>query len=257
MKRWRFGLALLVLSLCACPSQGNSDKKPPAMPTRDGPLGVRRCSAEAGRKNPRRPVFNRPFEGEYPVFNMFDHQTPGEFRPVDSASNELSYCGIDMLGLAEGFEGYSWGLPLGTPVLAVADGEVIHAGLDDEFFCLLPEFRKSVDNQLSVHVKHEGLAQIGYVTIYQHLKWADVKVGDKVTAGQRLGLSGQSGCATEPLFYFGVVRLTGTKTGRPTSVDAYGWDGPRTDPWVEKEKGAQSYYLWRDGEAPKLGGRVR
>ena len=141
--------------------------------------------------------------------------------------------------------------------MTVADGEVIHAGVDEELFCLLPEFRRSVSDQLSVHVKHEGLAQLGFITIYQHLSRVDVKVGDRVTVGQRLGLSGKSGCAYEPVFYFGVVRLMGTKTGKPTLVDPYGWDGPRADPWAEAEKGTQSFYLWKDGEAPLLGGRVK
>ena len=96
--------ALLVVALCSCPSK---EDKPP-LPPRDGPLGVRRCSAEPGRKNPRRPVFSRPFQGEYPVYSLFDHQTPGDYKPFDSANNELSYCGIDMLGLTEGYEGYAW-----------------------------------------------------------------------------------------------------------------------------------------------------
>lgn len=251
--RTRALLAAAVVLLSGCPK----DDDKPALPPRDGPLGARRCSAEPGRKNPRKPVFSRPFQGEYPVFNLFDHQTPGEFKPFDSGNNELAYCGIDMLGLMEGFEGYSWGLPSGTPVSAVADGEVIHAGTDDEFFCLLPEFRRSVSDQLSVHVKHEGLAGMGFITIYQHLSRVDVKVGDRVTEGQKIARSGRSGCATEPVFYFGVLRLMGTKSGKPTSVDPYGWDGPRADPWADKPKGAQSFYLWKDGEAPKLGGRIK
>jgi murein DD-endopeptidase MepM/ murein hydrolase activator NlpD len=247
-------VASALLLLCACPKD---DDDKPVMPTRDGPLGARRCSAEPGRKNPRRPVFSRPFQGEFPVFNLFDHETPGAYKPFNSGNNELSYCGIDMLGLMEGFEGYTWGMPMGTAINAVADGEVVHAGNDDEFFCLLPEFKRSVSDQLSVHVKHEGLAQLGFITIYQHLSKVDVKEGDRVTAGQKLGASGRSGCATEPVFYFGVLRLMGTKTGKPTSVDPYGWDGPRMDPWQEKDKGTQSFYLWKDGEAPKLGGRVK
>jgi murein DD-endopeptidase MepM/ murein hydrolase activator NlpD len=247
-----FALVCAVL-LCGCPK--DDDKPPP--PPRDGPLGMRRCSGQPGRKNPRKPVFVKPFEGDYPVFSLFDHLTPGDFKPFSSGSNELAYCGIDMLGLSEGYEGYAWGLPTGTPVNSVADGEVVHAGMDDEFFCLLPELRRQVSDQISVHVKLEGLAGMGFVTIYQHLKSADVKVGDRVTAGQVLGKSGHSGCATEPLFYFGVLRLMGTKSGKPASVDPYGWDGPRADPWADHPKGAQSVYLWMDGEAPKLQGRIK
>jgi murein DD-endopeptidase MepM/ murein hydrolase activator NlpD len=241
------------LVLWACPKDDGTPPPPP----RDGKLGMRRCSGEPGRKNPRKAVFEKPFEGDYPVYNLFDHLTPGEFKPYSAGSNELAYCGIDMLGLSEGFEGYAWGLPAGTPVKAVADGEVVHAGLDDEFFCLLPEFRRSVSDQVSVHIKHEGLAGVGLVTIYQHLKKADVRVGERVTKGQVLGQSGRSGCATEPVFYFGVLRLMGTKSGKPVSVDPYGWDGPRADPWAEHAKGTQSFYLWEDGEAPRLEGRIK
>jgi murein DD-endopeptidase MepM/ murein hydrolase activator NlpD len=245
-------LAFALALFSACPSE----EKPP-LPPRDGPLGARRCSALPGRKNPKRPVFTRPFDGQFPVYSLFDHDTPGEFRPAEAGSNELSYCGIDMLGLPEGHEGYTWGLAVGTPLSAVADGEVIHAGADAEFFCLLPKFKRSVDDQLSVHVKHDGLGQVGYVTVYQHLGKVEVKPGDRVTAGQRLGTSGQSGCANEPQFYFGVQRLTGTQTGKPAFVDPYGWDGPQVDPWAKHPKGAQSQYLWIDGEAPSLIGRVK
>jgi murein DD-endopeptidase MepM/ murein hydrolase activator NlpD len=240
----------LALTLLACPSE---EKKTP-LPPRDAPLGARRCSSEPGRKNPRQPVFVRPFDGDFPVFNLFDHQTPGVFKPFDPGNSELSYCSIDMLGLTEGYEGYSWGLPTGTPIKAVADGEVIHAGADDDFFCVLPEFRRKVSDQLSVRVKHEAL---GLVTIYQHLSNIEVKRGDKVTSGQRIGHSGKSGCASEPVFYFGVLKTTDTKTGAPTSVDPYGWDGPRADPWAQDDKGVPSVYLWKDGEAPRLGGRLK
>jgi hypothetical protein len=35
-------------------------------------------------------------------------------------------------------------------------------------------------------------------------------------------------------------------------VDPYGWDGPGEDPWANNERGADSVYLWKDGEAPTL-----
>jgi murein DD-endopeptidase MepM/ murein hydrolase activator NlpD len=241
------------LSLSACPKD---DGKPPP-PPRDAPLGVHRCTAQAGKKNVRKAIFQKPFDGDFPVYNLFDHETPGDFKPYSAGSNELSYCGIDMLGLSEGFEGYAWGLPLSTPIMAVADGEVVHAGNDDEFFCLLPEFRRQVSDQLSVHVKHVLKDKTELITIYQHLSKVEVKLGDKIEAGEELGRSGRTGCATEPLFYFGVLRLNGTKTGKPVSIDPYGWDSARADPWADHPKGAQSYYLWEDGEAPRLEGRVK
>jgi len=93
------------------------------------------------------------------------------------------------------------------------------------------------------------------MTRYVHLSKVVVKVGDKVVAGQRLGLSGQSGCASEPLLYFEVRRLTGAKNGEAVVVDPYGWDGPGPDPWAQADRGAKSMYLWKPGEAPTLKGR--
>jgi hypothetical protein len=251
VKGFAFTLAC-AFALSACPKE-DSNKVPP----RDAPLGARRCTALPGKKNVRKQIFQKPFDGEYPVFNMFDHETPGEFRPYSPDSAELAYCGFDMLGLSEGFEGYSWGLPIGTTIVSVADGEVVHAGFDDDFFCPLPEVRKKVTDQLSVHVKHVLKDKTELITIYQHLQKVLVKAGDKVEAGEELGRSGKSGCAIEPLFYFGVLKLNGTKTGKPVSLDPYGWDSTRTDPWAADPKGTQSFYLWEDGEAPRLEGRVK
>jgi murein DD-endopeptidase MepM/ murein hydrolase activator NlpD len=232
---------------------GCTEKDKPKLPPRDGALGKRRCAVDPAPKNAVVPVFKRPFDGEWPIFNLFDHVTPGDYRPYDDKAVEQSFCGLDMLGLSEGYDGYAWGLPMGTPVLSAADGEVVQAGLDEDFFC--PISRKTVKDQLSVHVLHDGLGGVGYVTIYRHLSKASVEVGDKVKQGQRLGLSGRTGCATEPVLYFGVLRTTGTPNRKPTPVDPYGWQGQGKDPWEQHPQGARSVYLWMEGEAPGLNGR--
>jgi murein DD-endopeptidase MepM/ murein hydrolase activator NlpD len=230
-------MAASALALAACP---HSDEEKAPAPVRDAPLGSRRCSAEPGRKNPRTPLFSRPFDGDFQLYEQFDHQAP-------DVTGVMSYCGIEMLGLTRGFDGYEWGLPVGTPVKAVADGEITHAGPEEEFFCQKPGIKKSIDDQISVQVKHSD-----YLTTYRHLKNVAVKVGDHVTGGQRLGLSGASGCTPEPVLYFGVERAISTKTGKPTPVDPYGWDGPRVDSWPQP-----SAYLWKDGEAPLLNARLK
>ncbi len=229
---------------------------PPAPLTvlpRDGRLGFRRCSAAPGPKNKLLPVLQRPFDNQYPVIYLFDHLTPGDYKPYDPAARELSYCGVDMLGLQEGNSGYTWSLPLGTPILSAADGEVVFAGVEPKYFCTV--LGRFVDAEQVVTVRHEGLGGIGFSTVYRSLSKTVVKVGDKVKAGQRLGVSGQSGCVSEPLFLFEGLRRPGTKNGKPALVDPFGWDGPKADPWALEANGAESLYLWIDGEAPTLGGR--
>jgi murein DD-endopeptidase MepM/ murein hydrolase activator NlpD len=239
----------LAAALSGCPEK----EARPVPPPRDGKLGKQRCTALPGKQNKRLPVFQRPFDGAFPVINLFDHQTPGEYRAFDPGSRQLSYCGLDMLGLADGHEGYSWAVPVGTPVFPVADGEVVAAGIEPDFFCQLT--KQMVSGQQVVEVRHPGLGGAGFVTTYRHLSQVLVKEGDKVEAAKRLGLSGQSGCATEPVLYFSVKRLTGTGSGKPAYVDPYGWDGPADDPWAKNPEGAVSLFLWKDGEAPTLGSR--
>jgi murein DD-endopeptidase MepM/ murein hydrolase activator NlpD len=244
---WLLGAAL---ALGAC-----TREPAPAPPPRDGRLGAQRCSGAPGPGNPVTPLLRRPFGGQHPVHNLFDHDLPlpGRLRRAEVADQELSYCGLQALGLAEGFAGYAFGLPLGTPVLAPADGEVTAAGAAPPFAC--PLTKRVVDDQLAVELRHDTLGGVGFITRAVHLSKVLVRPGERVVAGQRVGLSGQSGCALQPLLYFEVLRLTGTRSGAPTVVDPYGWDGPGPDPWAQSEQGAPSSYLWKDGEAPTLRSR--
>ena len=241
------GLAALGLLLAGCPDKGAA----PAPPPRDGRLGKQRCSGLPSKLNARLPVLQRPFDGAFLVLRLFDHHTPGVFGAGETGSRELTYCGLDILGLPEGHEGYAWALPSGTPVFPAADGVVTFAGTEPDAFC--PLTRAIVGGQQSVEIRHEGLGGVGFATTYRHLAQVLVKVGDKVASAQRLGLSGQSGCTSEPALYFEVKRLSGNKANTPAVVDPYGWDGPADDPWAREPDGAPSLYLWKDGQAPDLG----
>jgi murein DD-endopeptidase MepM/ murein hydrolase activator NlpD len=236
---------------------GCKKEEPPAPVARDDRLGLRRCSGKPGPKNPRVPLLQRPFDKQFAVLNLFDHElprnTPDEPRPLDAAQEELTYCGITAYGLMDGSSGYAFALPEGTPVLAPADGVVTFAGNPGAFIC--PITFQKVANELAVAVRHPPVSGVDYATWFGNLSSLSVKSGDTVLAGQRLGLSGQTGCATTPSMFFQVKQLTHTKSGEPTVVDPYGWDGPKPDPWEKAAGGAKSVYLWQDGEAPTLSPR--
>jgi murein DD-endopeptidase MepM/ murein hydrolase activator NlpD len=78
--------------------------------------------------------------------------------------------------------------PLGTPVLAAADGIVVAVA------------HTSVGYGNYVMIAHGG----GVITLYAHLLETDVSLGDKVPRGKKIGLEGSSGLSTGPHLHFEV-----------------------------------------------------
>jgi hypothetical protein len=82
-------------------------------------------------------------------------------------------------------------LPAGTPVRAIADGQVAFAG--EQFF-----------GGRSVVIDHGG----GVFSVYYHLKEFSVAERQEIFRGDRIGSVGATGRATGPHLHFG-VRITG------------------------------------------------
>lgn len=84
-------------------------------------------------------------------------------------------------------KGIDFSMPLGTPVLAVGDGEVLVA-------------KHSGDAGNYVAIRHGRQ----YMTRYMHMKALLVKPGQKVKRGDRIGLSGNTGRSTGPHLHYEV-----------------------------------------------------
>ena len=216
--------------------------EPTATPT-PTPTPVPILQAEPG--NQVLPIFQKPFTGDFWLTNFFDHNLPFQFKDQNGFQltwwNERSY-GID------GHNGYDWAMPEGTPLLAVADGEVIIARSDSRFFC--PILDRDVSDQQFVEILHAAPNGERLSSVYVHLSRIDVQRGQRVRAGQQIALSGNTGCSTGPHLHFHVWRLTNTNSGKRTRIDPYGWEGSGPDPWHQHPEGAQSIWLWKEGQAP-------
>ena len=106
----------------------------------------------------------KPFKGDYPITQRFG----------DTFTDPKGHKGID------------YALPLGTPVLAAADGIVEKAGVDNTGYGNVIIIR---------HLWTDG-------TVYAHLRNWSVQVGQKVKAGEVIGYSGNTGNSTGPHLHF-------------------------------------------------------
>lgn len=104
-------------------------------------------------------------------------------------------------GASTNHSGIDYAVPIGTSVLAAAPGTILKKGWDKA-------------RGYYVELDHGS----GTTTFYQHLKAITGKVGDYVTAGQEIALSGNSGISTGPHLHF-EVRQGGK------AIDPAGWGG--------------------------------
>jgi len=226
------GVFVIVCTLTAC-STGLTDPSPASAS----------CNPTSLSAVTALPLFVRPFAGEYPVGNFFDHD-----KPVDNDTNGyvLTLCGARDRTQVDGHPGYDWRMPEGTRLSATADGIVYFAGLEAPHYCA--QLKRTVQ-ALLVEIEHHAPSGETFFSVYGHLSRLDVETGATVTEGRAIGLSGNTGCSGTPHLHFGVARGTG---GDYRLIDPYGWHVASPDPWETDPAGAASVWLWKDGAAPAL-----
>jgi murein DD-endopeptidase MepM/ murein hydrolase activator NlpD len=224
-------IALLTCLACRGSCVGDAPSSPP--PER----GARR-----GTVDPLGPValFGRPFDGDHGVANFFDHGA-GERGRALTRSGAVTF----------GFEdhyAYDFGMPEGTPLFAMADGEVLRAGEQGPKRCPNGE---RVPSSVELRVLHTAPDGRSWVADYRHLSAVEVAAGQRVIAGATVARSGNTGCSSGPHLHLEILRVLDPATRESRPVDPYGWAGPGPDPWAEKT-GAVSVWLWKPGEAPAI-----
>ncbi|MEH0196578.1 peptidoglycan DD-metalloendopeptidase family protein [Caulobacter sp. CCNWLY153] len=113
-------------------------------------------------------------------------RTPLERTRITSAFGPRRH---PLLGYTRMHRGVDFGAPMGTPVLAAADGVVETAGWAGGY-------------GRRIRLRHAD----GLETLYGHLSEWNVRAGQAVRQGQVIGLSGSSGLATGPHLHFEVLR---------------------------------------------------
>jgi murein DD-endopeptidase MepM/ murein hydrolase activator NlpD len=133
---------------------------------------------------------------------------PGEFpfsRPIlppgnDRVEEHYRY-GYTQSGLREPHHGVEFVNPVGTPVLAAAEGTVLYAGDDlTQVFGLYPGFYGNL-----VLLQHDLTGYDSPVyTLYGHLSSIAVKTGEQVSRGDVIGAVGLTGSAIGSHLHFEV-----------------------------------------------------
>lgn len=128
-------------------------------------------------------------------------------------------------GLREYHHGVDLAAPSGAPAQATAAGRVTFAGVGA---ALGPAWRRY---GRMVGIRH-GDGGEGFVTIFGHLEAVEVRSGQSVARGKRIGTVGATGWSVEPNLHYGVLKRR--SDGRYQSVDPrihildYRWDNERT-----------------------------
>lgn len=115
------------------------------------------------------------------------HPGPGGYSAPVKAAPGTPYRAAGAMWASGYHTGVDFPVPTGTPIKAVADGCVVSAG-----------WAGSYGNQ--VVIKHDD----GEYSEYAHLSRITVRAGDKVKAGQEIGLSGSTGNVSGPHLHFEV-----------------------------------------------------
>lgn len=110
-------------------------------------------------------------------------RTPVDFARITSHFNLSRKHPI--LHKIRAHKGIDYGAPTGTPILSAGDGKVVFAGVRSGFGNV-------------VMVKHGS----AYTTLYAHMHKIQVKNGQKVSQGQKLGTVGKTGLATGPHLHY-------------------------------------------------------
>lgn len=194
-------------------------------------------------------------------------------------------------GFRDDHDGHDINMAIGTEIRTVAGGTVLAARFRDVSNIPQAKCPGTIKTQGEIWIEHTVSGGSGgqydehFVTFYAHLSKIEVKAGDQVQQGQKIGLSGNTGCTTQAHLHFGTFKISNTagyltfpmqintdfSAGKDQNssnlwrvmIDPYGFYPPAGfDPWAWKAypnpndpqaHGALSVNLWALNQAPPTG----
>lgn len=144
-------------------------------------------------------------EAEAKVVEVGTQVKPTYIRPITGGTTS-SYFGprtAPKAGASTYHKGIDWAVPIGTSVRASSSGTVTYAGWSNGY-------------GYNVVISHPD----GKQTRYAHLSSIVVSYGEKVTQGQKIALSGNSGNSTGPHLHFEIL-VDGTQVNPLNYVSEY------------------------------------
>ena len=136
---------------------------------------------------PELPPVTAVAEPAGPMMRMMTFEEPVRGFAINS------HFGMRRLGGERGVrmhKGVDIAAPAGTAVYSSAEGEILRIGRQPEGYGNF------------IEIRHPN----GMTTLYAHLSRIDVASGDRVLAGERIGLVGSTGYSTGPHLHFEVRR---------------------------------------------------
>jgi murein DD-endopeptidase MepM/ murein hydrolase activator NlpD len=121
----------------------------------------------------------KPVAAQYPISSKYGPR----IDPVTKKEDSFHY-------------GTDFKVSVGTPVVAAADGKIFKAGWQD---------KSDTSKGFGLRVFQTGVVDgKNYQFFYGHLSELSVEEGQEVTAGTRVGLSGNTGKSSGPHLHFEV-----------------------------------------------------
>ena len=203
------------------------------------------------------PTFAPPSPISEPHF-WLDSPFPGGFNQLYSPGYQFGSTGGGRYRIHHGVD---IGNPVGTPVLATASGEVVHAGPDNP--ALLGPYNDFYGNSVVIRLDRKLNTSRGeqdVFVLYGHLVSVDVQNGQWVGAGDYLGGVGMTGIAIGPHLHMEVrigqnsylhtvnpalwmrpAAYTGTVAVRLLSAAGRTWPGVQLSLYRYEEDGVRWY----------------